>query len=98
MKIISSILFLITAIIVSCSQGYIVNLTEKTDYPEGRELYLSKCNGCHRLYSPLNYSVEKWDSILPSMQLKSKITDSEKELIHNWILERIMVLSRTKNK
>jgi len=79
------VVFLIT--IFSCSQGYIVNTNAKTDYPEGRNLFMSKCGGCHQLFDPNSYSEVNWQKIMMEMQKKSKINDQQKNEIYNWILE-----------
>ena len=87
MKIFILLLAIILVIIASCSQGYIVNMNEMTKYPEGRNLFVSKCNACHQLYSPRAYTVTEWDSILVPMKQKAKLNEDEKTDIYNWILE-----------
>ena len=74
-------------IIFSCSQGYIVNMNAKTDYPKGRNLYISKCGGCHQLFDPNSYTKSEWNKIMVAMQQKSKINDQQKNDIYDWILE-----------
>lgn len=87
MKILLAIITLTLALIGACSQGYIVNTELKTNYPEGRELYISKCNSCHQLYSPNKYTEVSWDSILTTMKMKAKTNDEQTSEIYNWILE-----------
>jgi len=74
-------------IIFSCSQGYIVDKNARTDYSEGRDLYISKCGGCHQLFDPNTYNKSEWNKIMMAMQLKSKINDQQKSDIINWIIE-----------
>jgi hypothetical protein len=74
-------------IIYSCSQGYIVNMNDETKYPGGRNLYLSKCGGCHQLFDPNSHTKLEWDKIMITMQQKSKINDVQKNEIINWIIE-----------
>jgi len=64
-----------------------VNTNVITKYPEGRDLYMSKCGGCHQLFDPNNYSKGEWSKIMVAMQEKSKINDQQKNEIYNWILE-----------
>ncbi len=52
----------------------------------GRQLYLSKCSSCHNIYLPDNYSQTQWKNILDKMQERSKISDTEKEKIFNYLL------------
>ena len=73
--------------IFSCSQGYIVNMNTHTNYPEGRDLYMSKCGGCHQLFDPNSYTKADWDKIMVAMQEKSKIDDEQRNEILNWIIE-----------
>ena len=58
-----------------------------TDYPEGRDLYRSKCGGCHQLFDPNHYSKSEWNKIMVVMQEKSKINDEQKNEILNWVVE-----------
>jgi len=91
-KIVSVILVLsFLSLIITCSQGYVVNKNVNTDYSEGRDLYLSKCSGCHQLYDPDNYTKERWDQILIAMKEKSKINSEQKNEIYNWILETKLI-------
>ena len=73
--------------IFACSQGYIVNTTARTDYPEGRNLFMSKCGGCHQLFDPNSHTEDEWNKIMLAMQQKSKINDQQKIEIISWILE-----------
>ena len=63
-------------------------MDEQTNYPEGRQLYSSKCNSCHGIHDPAQYSAARWDSIMIPMQLKAKITDTQKDQILHWIKEK----------
>lgn len=83
------LLLALLLIIFACGQGYIVNISSKTNCSEGRDLYISKCGGCHQLYNPKDYTNNEWDKILLSMQKKSKINDHQKNEIFNWIMETI---------
>ncbi len=87
MKIIIGILLIIVICIASCSQGYIVNMNEQTNHPEGRELFVSKCTACHQLYNPNQYTTAVWDSMLVPMKEKSKINETQKDEILRWIHE-----------
>ena len=62
-------------------------MKEPTSHPEGRNLFVSKCNACHQLYNPGTYSEAEWDSILVPMQGKAKLKDEQRNAIYKWILE-----------
>ena len=89
MKYIISVIILFIFIVLSCSSGYLVNMNETTKFPEGRNLFVSKCNGCHKFYNPTEFTKAKWDSILIPMKSKAKLTEKEKTLILSWISEKI---------
>ena len=58
-----------------------------TNYSEGRDLFMSKCGGCHQLFDPNSYTKVEWNKIMLAMQEKSKINDQQKNEILNWIFE-----------
>lgn len=88
MKVILLMLSCLLCFIAACGAGYVVNMNEQTDFPEGRELFVSKCNSCHQLYSPNQHTKIEWDSILVTMKNKAKISNEQKNEIYNWILEQ----------
>ena len=59
-----------------------------TKFPEGRELYLSKCTSCHRAYEREMFTADKWKAALEEMTVKAKLNDEEKTLILNYLSER----------
>lgn len=93
-----AIVFTFLIIIFSCSQGYIVNMNTKTDYPKGRNLYISKCGGCHQLFDPNSYTKAEWEKIIVVMQEKSKINDQQKNDIIRWIIETQQSLENVEAK
>ena len=89
---------LFTFLIVSCTSA--IPIISETDVPRAqllwkditleqlradRELYILKCSGCHGLYKPDQYSVNEWNSILPSMNVKSKLNSTESEHIKRYL-------------
>ena len=69
----------------ACGGSYFTNVATK--YPEGLELYVSKCSGCHQLHKRNEFTAAKWDSILVPMQKKSKTSDEQIEKISNFLAE-----------
>ncbi len=59
-----------------------------TKFPEGRELYLSKCTSCHKPFQREMFTAEKWKDALEEMTVKAKLNDEEKTLILNYLSER----------
>lgn len=60
-----------------------------TKFKEGREIYLSKCGGCHQLYDPSQYSLGKLDSIYFPMSEKAKLLPQEKEKVYSFLIKRV---------
>jgi hypothetical protein len=52
---------------------------------EGRKLYTDHCGSCHNLYLPERYNATEWEKNVAEMQLKGKITDSQKTKIVNYL-------------
>ncbi len=47
----------------------------------GRELYISRCRGCHNLHRPDQFSFGQWTEIMKSMSEEAELTESEKNNI-----------------
>lgn len=80
---------LIFLFVIGCSHHSQETSTSSfTNFPGGRELYRSKCSGCHKLYERTGYTAEQWDIILVDMKKKAKITAEEKNSILNYLSEK----------
>lgn len=82
---------LVLLLLTSCSTTLYqpvnnINNTLVEDLKKGRELYVNNCASCHQLYMPNKYTDEKWKINLDEMQVRAKITNSEKELIYQYII------------
>jgi mono/diheme cytochrome c family protein len=51
----------------------------------GRKLYVNNCGSCHNLYMPDQYSKKEWETVVPRMQKKAKITDQQAQAILNYL-------------
>jgi len=52
----------------------------------GYKLYSEKCASCHQLYRPDKYTIVLWNSILPKMFPKAKVSDNEQQkLIRDYV-------------
>jgi len=86
-----NVIILFAIILQSCSpQLYvpITNIGELTteNLKKGRDLYVNNCSSCHQLYLPQKYDNSKWQKNLDEMQPKAKITDDQKLLIYNYLV------------
>lgn len=82
-------LFIFAAAFINCSSSSLgddIN-NQLTKFPEGRELYLSKCTSCHKPYRREMFTAEKWKASLEEMTVKAKLNEEEKTLILNYLLE-----------
>jgi cytochrome c5 len=53
---------------------------------EGRKIYVNNCASCHQLYAPNKYKSGDWQKKLDWMQPRAKITDDQKQLIYNYLV------------
>jgi cytochrome c5 len=52
----------------------------------GKDLYGAKCQKCHRLHKPDEYTQDKWENkVLPKMSKKAKLTDDELKSIETYL-------------
>jgi mono/diheme cytochrome c family protein len=86
------ILTFLAVSVVSCTTSlYKPTLVEAADTNEfnnlqkGRELYINNCASCHSLYLPDQFTPQIWKEELLKMQTKAKLSDSETELIYNYL-------------
>jgi len=54
-------------------------------WAEARNLYLSRCTSCHRLYDPRNYSDDEWKLWMAKMSRKAKLDPNQKELLYRYL-------------
>lgn len=80
------IISLVCGFICACGGSYF-NSNVKTKFPEGLELYLTKCSGCHRLHDRKEFTAEKWSEIMFFMQKKSKASNEQIGKIYNFLTE-----------
>src|ERR1043166_5237934 len=52
----------------------------------GYKLYTTHCSNCHRLHNPKEFTATKWNSILPEMFEKAKISDTvQRQSVRNYL-------------
>lgn len=59
-----------------------------TKFPDGKDLYVSKCTACHKAYGPELHTADEWRKILDDMGRKAKLSDDEKTIILNYLSEK----------
>lgn len=91
----------ITVVFVQCASKKTTTTTEMSDeakvaevkknysdeqLAEGKTLWETKCNKCHKLYAPDSRTVSKWENILPRMNNRSKLDEKQGALVRAYIL------------
>lgn len=56
------------------------------DLKKGRILYVNNCGSCHKLELPNKYTDTQWKANLNEMQPKAAITNAEKQLIFDYLV------------
>lgn len=84
-------LFASILLLFSCSSQLYVPIEATStvsleDLKTGREIYVKKCSSCHQLHLPNQYTEKAWKANLTEMQDRAKITDAEKQLIYQYIV------------
>lgn len=77
--------------LVACSSQIYTPVDSINNIPvlklkEGRQLYVQNCASCHQLYTPRQYSAAAWARNLAEMQERSHISDREKDLIYDYLV------------
>jgi hypothetical protein len=58
---------------------------KEKDIDRGYTLYVANCSGCHSLYHPSEYSDSAWAVVFPEMRQKSKLSDTDADLVLAYI-------------
>lgn len=77
--------FIVALILFGCSNPA---FKHDTKFPEGQNLYFSKCGGCHKIYDRDNYTPQQWKKIMKDMTARSKLKDNEMKSILEFLQER----------
>ena len=86
-----TISFILLFTLFSCGSNLYIPFNGKGEISvenlkKGRELYVKNCASCHQLYAPNKYNSVEWQKKLNWMQPKAKITDDQKQLIYNYLV------------
>jgi cytochrome c5 len=61
--------------------------TPMEEIDEGKLVWRSNCDKCHKLYDPTSRNKDEWEKILPIMGKKAKLTDKQVELVKAYIFK-----------
>ena len=55
----------------------------------GELLMKQKCGGCHRVYTPAEFSRDKWSKELPEMKKKAKLTPEQEAVLYDYVFSSL---------
>ncbi len=58
----------------------------ETQIAEGKAIFVGYCQKCHQLYQPTDFSVKKWDKILPEMSQKAELSAEQAAKVRAWVV------------
>jgi cytochrome c5 len=56
-----------------------------TDLEEGRALYVRKCGGCHRLFTPTMFSPHKWEEAVEEMSDMAGLEPEQRQKLEAYL-------------
>lgn len=84
-------IIILVVVLQSCSSQLYIPVSnageiEIENLQKGRKLYANNCASCHQLFLPRKYDNSKWQKNLDEMQVRSKISDDQKKLIFDYLV------------
>ena len=89
------LLFAFALVVIACSKKSIPSTTttqtttvtaSAESIAQGKLLVEQYCVKCHKEPLPANYSVDRWNKVLPAMYSKAKLEDAaQQQLIHDYV-------------
>ena len=58
---------------------------------DGKLVFENNCGKCHDLHQPAEFTVARWDNILPKMCKKAKLTADQAALVRAWVISNAKV-------
>ena len=53
---------------------------------EGKAIFTASCGKCHELFKPGQFSIKKWEHVLPEMSGKAELTAEQASKVHAWVI------------
>jgi mono/diheme cytochrome c family protein len=86
-------LFMLIFVLVACVPALYIPDMQQADKAgirleelhRGRQLYVDHCGSCHTLYLPREFSDTAWQRLTVSMQIRSKIDTTQRQLILRYL-------------
>ncbi|MFY1047962.1 cytochrome C [Chryseobacterium sp. GP-SGM7] len=57
---------------------------------QGKTIYESSCNRCHKLYEPTQFTSVQWVGIMNAMAPKAKLTEEQ----HQWVYDYVVSVKK----
>lgn len=89
-------LVLAAAVLMGCAASGVIPVPDEADAArsgvtvealrQGRERYVSRCGGCHRLYPPSHARREEWPKVLERMREFMDLTPEDERLVSDYLV------------
>ena len=53
---------------------------------EGKAIFTASCGKCHELFKPEQFSIKKWEHVLPEMSGKAELTAEQAGKVRAWVI------------
>lgn len=53
---------------------------------EGKAVFMASCGKCHELFKPEQFSINKWNHVLPDMSQKAELTAEQASKVRAWVI------------
>ncbi len=53
---------------------------------QGKIVFEQNCGKCHELHQPAEFTIPKWDKILPKMCKKSELSAEQAGIVRAWVI------------
>lgn len=57
-----------------------------TQMAKGQAITTANCGKCHELHQPGEFTIKRWNKILPEMCHKAELSKEDAELVRAWII------------
>ncbi len=53
---------------------------------EGKAIFVGSCQKCHELFQPAEFTIKKWNKVLPDMCGKAELNAEKAALVRAWVI------------
>jgi hypothetical protein len=86
--IILAFIFIFNFLQAQSNDSIINNILVSDTLNNGKIVCDTKCLNCHKVIDPGKFTTQQWSPIVAKMQKRSKITDTEKEMLIKYLASK----------